>query len=86
MGLILSLDSHHGCDWCLVGFLVVALWVLWVEVVVDFMGFVHGGRVGFFSWWWWWVSCGKCGGDGWLKERVNEEKIVRVMGEMRKRD
>ena len=24
------------------------LWVLWVEVVVDFMGFVPGGRVGFF--------------------------------------
>ena len=22
--------------------------VLWVEVVVDFMGFVHGSRVGFF--------------------------------------
>lgn len=64
----------------------VALWVLWVEVVVDFMGSVHGGRVGFFSWWWWWVSCGKCGGDGRLKERVNEEKIVRVMGEMRERE
>ena len=28
LGLILSIDSHHGCDWCLVGFLVVALWVL----------------------------------------------------------
>ena len=28
LGLILSFDSHHGCDWCLVGFLVVALWVL----------------------------------------------------------
>ena len=53
---------------------------------MDFMGFVHGDRVGFFSRWWWWVSCGKCGGDGWLKERVNEEKIVRVMGEMRERD
>ena len=48
LGLILSFDFHHGCDWCLVGFLVVALWVLWVEVVVDFMGFVHGSRVGFF--------------------------------------
>ena len=46
--LILSFDSHHGCDWCLVGFLGVALWVLWVEVVVDFMGFVPGGRVSFF--------------------------------------
>ena len=45
--LILSFDSHHGCDWCLVGFLGVALWVLWVEVVVDFMGFVPGGRVSF---------------------------------------
>ena len=44
-GLILSFDSHHGCDWCLVYFLVVAFWV---EVVADFMGFVLGGRVGFF--------------------------------------
>ena len=58
LGLILSLDSHHGCDWCLVGFLVVALWVLWVEVVVDFMGFVPGGRVGFFH--------GGGGGGGFL--------------------
>ena len=55
LGLILSVDSHHGYDWCLVGFLVVALWVLWVEVVVDFMGFCsvvgwvffHGGGGGF---------------------------------------
>ena len=30
------------------GFLVVVLWVLWVEVVVDFMSFVLSGRVGFF--------------------------------------
>ena len=63
----------------------VALWVLWVEVVVDFMGFVPGGRMGFLSRWWWWVSCGKCGGDRWLKERVSEEKIIRVMGEMREK-
>ena len=86
LGLILSFDSHHGYDWCLVGFLVVALWVLWVEVVVDFMGFVPGGRMGFLSRWWWWVSCGKCGGDRWLKERVSEENIIKVMGEMRERE
>ena len=55
-------------------------------MVVDFMGFVPGGRVSFFSWWWWWVYCGRCGGDGWLKERDSEEKIIRVMGEMRERD
>ena len=30
------------------GFLVVVLWVLWVEVVVDYMSFVLSGRVGFF--------------------------------------
>ena len=30
--------------------------VLWVEVVVDFMGFVLGGRVGFFH----------SGGDGFF--------------------
>ena len=30
------------------GFFSGGLWVLWVEVVVDFMGFVPGGRVGFF--------------------------------------
>ena len=34
----------------------------------------------------WWVSFGKCDGDGWLKERVGEEKIIKVMGEMRERD
>ena len=27
LGLILSFDSHHGCDCCLVSFLVVALWI-----------------------------------------------------------
>ena len=59
-------------------FLAVGLWVLWVEVVVDFMGFVSCGRGGFFSRWWW-VSCGKGGGDGWLKERDSEEKINKVM-------
>ena len=48
-------------------------------VVVDFMCFVSGGRGGFFSRWCW-VSCGKGGGDGWLKERDSEEKINRVMG------
>ena len=53
--------------------------VLWVGVVVDFMCFVSGGRGGFFSRWCW-VSCGKGGGDGWLKERDSEEKINRVMG------
>ena len=36
-------------------------------------------RVGFFTWWWW-VSCGRDGGDGWLKERAYEEKIKSVMG------
>ena len=42
--------------------------VLWVEVVVvDFMHFFPDGRGGFFQWWWW-VSCGKGGGNGWLKE------------------
>ena len=86
LGLILSFDSHHGCDWCLVGFLVVALWVLWVEVVVDFMGFCSQWSCGFFSLWCKWVSCGRCGGDGWLKERDSEEKTIRVMGEMRERD
>ena len=30
------------------GFFSGGLWVLWVEVVVDFMGFVLDGRVGFF--------------------------------------
>ena len=30
------------------GFFSGGLWVLWVEVVVDFMGFVPGDRVGFF--------------------------------------
>ena len=30
-------------------FLAMVLWVLWVEVVVDFMGFVPGGKGGFFS-------------------------------------
>ena len=54
--------------------------------MVDFMGFVPGGRVGFFSRWWWWVCCGRCGCDGWLKERDSEQKIIRVMGEMRERD
>ena len=49
---------------------------LWVEVVVDFMGFVHGGRVGFFH----------GGGDGWLKERDGVEKIIIVIGEMRERE
>ena len=49
---------------------------LWVEVVVDFMGFVYGGRVGFFH----------DGGDGWLKERDGVEKIIRVIGEMRERE
>ena len=51
--------------------------VLWVGVVVDFMCFVSGGSGGFFSRWCW-VSCGKGGGDGWLKERDSEEKINRV--------
>ena len=46
-------------------------------VVVDFMCFVSGGSGGFFSRWCW-VSCGKGGGDGWLKERDSEEKINRV--------
>ena len=41
--------------------------------------------VGFFMWWWW-VSCGRDGGDGWLKERDNEEKINSVMGEKRERE
>nr|POF01795.1 eukaryotic initiation factor 4a-3 [Quercus suber] len=36
--------SMIGWTECLVGFLVV---VLWVEVVVDFMGFVSSGRGGF---------------------------------------
>ena len=40
------------------------------------MGFVHGGRVGFFH----------GGGDGWLKERDGVEKIIRVIGEMRERE
>ena len=42
LGLILSFDSHHGCDCCLVSFLVVALWIygwrwwwiLWVLFMV----------------------------------------------------
>lgn len=34
----------------------ICLWVLWVEVVVDFMGFVSAGRVGFFH----------GGGGGWF--------------------
>ena len=47
---------------------------------MDFMGFCSQWSCGFFSLWWWWVSCGRCGGDGWLKERDSEEKIIRVMG------
>ena len=30
------------------GFLVAILWVLWVEVVVNFMGFDPNGKGGFF--------------------------------------
>jgi len=63
----------------------VVLWVLWVEVVVNFMGFDPDGRGGFFSWWCW-VSCGRDSGDGWLKERDNEEKINRAMGEKGERE
>ena len=45
--------------------------ILTLDVVV---AVVFGG---FFSRWCW-VSCGKGGGDGWLKERDSEEKINRV--------
>ena len=54
--------------------------------MVDFMGFVLDGRGGFFSWWWWWVSCGRGGGDGWLKERDSEEKIKGSVGRERERE
>ena len=61
-------------DFCLI-FCVVVVLVFWVEVVVvvDFMGFVLGGRGGFF-YRWWWVTCGRGDGNGWLKERDSEEK------------
>ena len=48
LGLILSFDSHHGCDCCLVGFLVVALWICGWRWWWILWGFVLGGRVGFF--------------------------------------
>ena len=41
-------------------------------------GFVSDGRSisdGFFSQWWWGDSCGRGGGDGWLKERDSEKEI-----------
>ena len=38
LGLILSFDSHHGYDWCLVGFFSGA-----------FVGFAGGGGGGFYG-------------------------------------
>ena len=80
MGLILIVavvfSGFFSSDFC--GFCGWRWWgILWVLIPMV--------RVGFFTWWWW-VSCGRDGGDGWLKERDSEEKINRVMGKKGERE
>ena len=56
------------------GFFFFLRWWWWVSCG-------KGGGDGFFRGGWCWLSCGRGGGGKWLKERDNEEKINRVMGE-----